>query len=514
MRKKVESKIENRVPIVSILGHVDHGKTTILDFIRHAHVQSGEVGGITQKISAFTIDVKGKKITFVDTPGHEAFDLMRTRGGSIADIVLLIVAANDGVKPQTEESIEIIKKSKAKPIVVINKIDLPNLDIKKVKREVNDKGILLEGLGGNTPVVLVSGKTGEGIDLLLETISLVAEVEGLEDRGTLPEGVFAKGFVLESIKEKSRGNVSTVVVTNGKLTVGDWIGYTDREKVMVEKIKGIITEEGSNLESLDTGYGGKILGLSVLVALGSEVFAFKAKDEKLVKKVFVQVKEEERAIEEEKPLDLSMLFGGVKTEDKKVLNVIVKASSQGALEALRKALGKIEVEGFTVNITADGVGDISLADAQMAKLTKSIVLGFETKMDNGVEELSRKSKILVRSYDLIYKLTDEVVAAIELLANPGESEEEIGSGEVKQIFTLSNGSQVIGCRVMKGVIKKGCKIYIVRGDDIIGEGKIESLRHLKDTITQAEVGVECGVILGTPIEAVLGDTLYCYKIIK
>jgi translation initiation factor IF-2 len=515
MKSKKENKVENRVPIVSILGHVDHGKTTILDYIRNAHVQSGEVGGITQKISAFTIDVKGKKITFVDTPGHEAFDLMRTRGGSIADIVLLVVAANDGVKPQTEESIEIIKNSKAKPIVVINKIDLPNLDIEKVKREINDKGILLEGLGGNTPVVLVSGKTGKGIDLLLETITLVAEVEGLENRGELPEGVFAKGFVLESIKDKSRGNVSTIVVTNGRLSVGDWIGYTNNEKTMIEKIKGIITEEGKNLEVLDTGYGGKILGLSVLVALGSEVFAFKAKDEKLVKKIFVQAEKEEELKEEEaKPLDISSLFGDFKTEEKKVLNVIVKASSQGALEAIRKSLGKIEIEGFKVNIAQDGVGDITMQEVQMAKLTKSIVLGFETKMEDGVEEFSKKNKVLIRNYDLIYKLIDEVVAAIDLLANPGESEEETGSGEVKQLFTLSNGSSVIGCRVAKGVIKKGCKAYLVRGDDIIGEGRIESLKHMKENIVEATVGVECGVILDTHIDAVLGDTLYCYKIIK
>lgn len=507
------------MPIVAILGHVDHGKTTILDYIRKTHVQAGEVGGMTQKISAFTVDVNNKKITFIDTPGHEAFDLMRLRGGSIADIVLLIVAADDSVKPQTEESIEIIKNSKAKPILVINKVDLPDINIEKVKRDVNNKGILLEGLGGQVPVVQVSGKTGKGIDTLLETISLLSDVEGLIDRGALPENILGKGYVLESIKDKSMGNVATVVITQGRLEKGNLIGFKSQEEVFIEKTKGIITEEGNPLDSLDTGYGAKILGLSKMIELGSEIFVLEKKDEKLLEGLFTKKDLTPQDIipdnpVEEEQVDLAAFFGEAKDVEKKTLKVIIKASSEGSLEAIKKSLSKIEVDEYTVEIVSSGVGSINLKDADMAKVSKAIILGFEVSMEAGLEDYASKNKILVRSYDIIYKLVEEIHDVIESMSLPAETEEEIGSGEVKQIFVLSNGSQVIGCRVLKGVLKKGGKVYIVRGDDIITEGRIESLKHLKDTINEATVGMDCGVVLDTKADTAIGDSLYCYKVIR
>lgn len=501
-----------RIPIIAILGHVDHGKTTILDYIRKAHVQSGEVGGITQKISAFTIDIDGKKLTFIDTPGHEAFDLMRLRGGSIADIVLLIVAADDGVMPQTEESIEIIKKSNAKPIVVINKVDITGADIEKIKRDITNKGIQVEGLGGKVPVVQVSGKTGLNIDQLLETISLVAEVEGLHDRGELPKELDGKGFVLESIKDKSKGNVSTIIVTQGNIKKGMWIGYVSKGKTLTEKIKGIVTEEGKTLEGLEGGTGGKIIGLSQMIELGSEIFFTDQKNEKILPQLIAE--DNIVNVEESKAMDLAALFGQAVTEEKKTLKVIIKSSSEGSLEALRKSLGRIDEDGYTVEIIRDGLGDVTLQDMDMAKATKSIVLGFEVGMEKAVEDFAVKNRILVKSYDLIYKLVDEISDAIVALSSPQESEEEIGSAEVKALFTLSDGTLVIGSRVMKGVLKKGCKIYIVRGDDIKFEGKVESLRHEKNTINEASVGTECGVILNTKGDVIVGDSLYCYKIIR
>lgn len=513
----------SRTPIVTILGHVDHGKTTILDYIRNAHVQAGEVGGITQKISAFTIDVKGKKITFVDTPGHEAFDLMRSRGGAIADIVLLIVAASDGVQPQTEESIQIIKKSKAKPIVVINKVDLPGIDLEKVKRDVTNKGLQLEGLGGTIPVVEVSGKTGKNIELLLETISLVAEVEGLQVREPLSTEISAKGYVLESIKDKSKGNVSTVIITQGKLEKGMWIGYMSKTTVITEKVKGIINEDNQPLEFLDEGYGGKIMGLSEMISLGSEFLVTKEKDEKAMAVLSLKeevVTEEEKdnnqdGSQEAKPLDLSALFGQVSsTEEKKTFKVIIKASSEGALEALRKSLNKVEEEGYSVEIIQDGLGDIGIRDVEMASVTKAIILGFEVGLEKGAQDLARSKKVLVRSYDLIYKLVDEISDAILAISSPTETEEEIGSADVKAIFTLSDGTTVIGCKVNKGIVKKGGKAYIVRKDDIVLEGRIESLKHEKTNLNEAGNGTECGVILNTKGDVQIGDILYCYKIIK
>lgn len=503
----------NRIPIVTILGHVDHGKTTILDFIRNAHVQSGEVGGITQKISAFTIDTNGKKITFIDTPGHEAFDLMRSRGGAIADIVLLIVAADDGVMPQTEESIQIIKNSSAKPIVVLNKVDLPGIEIEKIKRDITNKGLQLEGLGGNIPVVEVSGKTGKNIDLLLETISLVVDVEGLKERQPLEAEALGKGYVLESVKDKSMGNVSTIILTQGRLEKGKFIGYMTKKSPVSEKIKGIVTEENTPLDFLEEGWGGKILGISEMIELGTQFVITETKDEKSV--VELNKKEvEAEEVKSDEALDLASIFGIASKDDKKPFKVILKASSEGSLEALRKSLEKIEDEGFKVDIVRDGLGDIKISDLEYAEVTKAIVLGFEVGMEKGVEELSRNKKILVRSYDLIYKLVEEISDAILSMSTPKETEEEIGSAEVKAIFTLSDGNVVIGCRVNKGIVKKGGKAYLVRNDEIILEGRIESLKHEKSNINEAGNGIECGVILDSKGDVQIGDTLYCYKIIK
>jgi translation initiation factor IF-2 len=519
---KKSTQPQTRTPIVAILGHVDHGKTSILDRIRKADVQAGEVGGITQKISAFTVDVKGKKITFIDTPGHEAFDLMRTRGGSIADIVLLVVAADDSVKPQTEESIEIIKSSDAKPIVVINKVDLPNVDLEKVKRDVSNKGILVEGMGGKIPVAPVSAKTGAGIEELLETILLVAEVEGIKQREDLPQGISARAYVLESVKEKSRGNVCSIVVVQGEIKRGDWIGYKSDKGVEIEKVKGFISEDGEQIDSLQNGYGGRVIGLSSSIQLGAEIFVLAKRDEKLLSAMY----KTDIVVKEETPLpvpvegeavpvqDLSFLFGESKNEEKKTLKVIIKSSSEGSLEAIIKSLAKIEEEGYTVEVVQKGIGDISMGDVEKAEVMKAIVLGFEVNADKNVTEMAQKKRVLVRTYEIIYKLIDEISDAITSLAAPKETEEEIGNAEVKALFTLSDGSLVIGCRVKEGVIRKGGKCYVVRGDDIVSEGKISSLRIQKDTVNEAKSGQEFGAIFDSKIEAQVGDALYCYKVIK
>ncbi len=505
----------NRVPVVAILGHVDHGKTTILDKIRNTNVQNKEVGGITQKISAFTIDSNNRKITFIDTPGHEAFDLMRVRGGSIADVVLLIVAGDDGLQPQTEESIEIIKASKAHPIVVINKVDLPDVNIEKIKRDVANRGLLLEGLGGNVPVVQVSGKTGLGIDLLLETISLVVDVEGLVEREVLPESVIGSGVVLETIKDKSKGLVSSMILLQGSMKPTNFVGYKSKNGLVVEKVKGLITEEGNIMESMAQGYGGRILGLSEVIEPGSVIYVMEKKDEKTLEK-HISIIEQKEEVEQMSADNFASFFGlktSTDTEVKK-LKVIINSSSEGALEAIKKSIEKLNTEEAKVEVVKSGIGDISLNDVEHAIVTKSIILGFEVSIENEVEQLAMQKRVLVRTYDIIYKLVDEVSDVLQSLANGGEVEEEIGNAVIKQIFTLTNGSQVIGCRMEKGVVKKGCKVYIVRGDEIIVEARIDSLRHQKDTITEAKNGQDFGAILDKNVEAVEGDSLYCYKIIK
>ncbi len=505
-----------RVPIVTILGHVDHGKTTILDYIRKSNVQSCEAGGITQKISVFTISPNSdisKKITFIDTPGHEAFDLMRLRGGSIADIVILVVAGNDGVKPQTIESIEIIKNSTAKPIVAINKCDLPDVDLAKIKRDLVNNGLLIEGMGGNVPVIEVSGKTGKGIPELLDLISLVADVEGLQDRGELLDGVVAKAFVLESVKDHSKGNISTLVLTSGDLCKGSWLGYMDDGKVKIEKVKGIISEEGENVCDLYCGYGGRVLGLSELIPVGSQVYILERNDESLISSLY-----KKEVVEEEKSLAEDDFFGDIFTEEKeegeKYLNVILKSSSEGSLEAIEKSLSKLKNEEYSVKVILSGAGDISLKDVEMAKLSKAILLGFEVNFEKGVEEIARKSGVLVRTYSIIYKLIEEVEGALDMIAAPDQTEEEIGNAVVKMIITLTDGSKVLGSRVKEGILKRDCKCYVVRNDEIVGESKIKSLRKNKDVVSEVKQGEECGAILNTNVEVQEGDELYCYKVAR
>lgn len=502
---------QSRIPIVAILGHVDHGKTTILDYIRNSSVQSCEAGGITQKISVFTISPNGdesKKITFIDTPGHEAFDLMRLRGGSIADIVLLIVAANDSVKPQTIESINIIKNSTAKPIVVINKVDLPGIDVPKVKRDIVNQGLLIEGMGGDIPVIEVSGKTGKGIPELLDLISLVAEVEGLQDRDELPKGVGGSAFVLESVKEKSRGNVSTLVLTSGNFCKGSWFGYMKEGSTNIEKVKGIVSEDDENICDLSCGCGGKVLGVSQLLPLGSEVFILEENNPRLLSSLYTKVEEVQTITEDD-------MFGSIFESEQKdgdtTLNVVIKSSSQGSLEALRNSLAKLDIDGYTAHIVQDGVGDVNNKDIEMAKLSKAIILGFEVSTEQGVGDIARKSGVLVRTYDIIYKLIEEVSDALEMLANPDVDEEEIGNAVVKMIFTLTDGTVVVGSRVKDGILKRDCKVVVVRDDEILAEGKILSLRKGKDTVTQVKQGEDCGAVLNVDVEVSNGDELYCYK---
>lgn len=513
MTKKISNtnNVSERVPIVTILGHVDHGKTTILDKIREANVQSCEAGGITQKVSVFTVTVKdGKRITFIDTPGHEAFDLMRSRGGSIADIVLLIVAADDGVQPQTKESIEIIKRSTAKPIVVINKCDLPDIDIPKIKRELVSNGIQVEGLGGDIPVIEVSGKTGKNIPELLDLILLVSDVEGLQTREQLSQGVLGKAFVLESIKDRSKGNVSSLVLIQGGICQGDFFGYKLNDQFYIEKVKGVIAEEGENICLLGDGCGGKILGVSNLLEIGTEVYVLKEKNEKLLRSLYKDVSTEN--IKEEESFD--DFFGDQQNSRDKYLEVIVKSSSEGSLEALINSLKKVKEEEYSAKIIRFGVGNITLQDVEMAHMSKAIVLGFEVGVENGVEDYAKKNKVLVRTYDIIYKLLEEVNDVVSMMALPQENEEEIGHSRVKAVFVLSDGSKVYGSRVESGIMKRDCRCDVVRNDDILGEAKIKSLRINKDTVTEAKTGFDCGIMFDKDIDIREGDEIYCYKVTK
>lgn len=533
------AKKDIRAPIVTILGHVDHGKTSILDKIRSTDVQSKEAGGITQGVSIFSVRLEGSEdpsstITFVDTPGHESFDLMRHRGGSVADIVLLVIAADDGIKPQTTESIEIIKASKAKPIIVINKVDLPNTDIPKIKRDLASAGISVEGMGGSIPVVEVSAKSGKGIDKLLEMISVITQVEGLVDHGKLEEGVKGRAYVLESVKDRSKGFLTSVVVTQGEISTGDWVACLSGGKIVLDRVKGLISDSRNVKDPFVAGTGGELLGISGMVPLGTEIIALTDKDPKVAERLLmpkvavaedisaeppsVETSEVSESTEEDQNLELlSAMFGSATKEDDEggELSVILKASSEGALEAIRSSLEKLDIDRFKVKFISADVGNITQKDIESAKVTKAIILGFEVDIDPSSKVDMRENRVLVRTYDVIYKLIDEVKDALTALAAPQEAEEDLGSAKLMQIFILTDGSKVLGGRVVEGKIKRGEKCYIVRNDDIIAEGRIASLRENKRQINEALKGADFGAIVDpTPENVQEGDFLHCFKITK
>lgn len=529
---KTKSKtVKYRPPIVALLGHVDHGKTTILDKIRKTSVQEKEVGGITQCISCWTVPFNGKDITFVDTPGHEAFDLMRLRGGEVADIVLLIIAANDGVKPQTKESIEIIKSTGTPAIVVLNKIDIEGVDLKKVKRELSNEGIVVEELGGDYPCIEVSGKTGKGIPELLDMVNLVCEVNDVVAREPGSD-ILGEAFVVESLKDKSKGNVSTIIVTSGKFLRGNLVAYLVGN-LQFEKIKGLINDHGENVESVDNGYSAQIIGLSNVLNLGDKLACvetskadlsgfFESSDKTSGK----QDKEEESKIsdedtqensEEEAQALLSMLYASgdeAQQEDKKkTLNIVLKCNSKGTLQAVVKSLEKAG-EGETINIARAEVGNISIGDIEYAQNLKALVIGFNVAVEKVARDYAEKSRVLIKIYDLIYDLVEEVSEVAEAMEEPESQEETVGKAKIKQIFQLSDGSKVLGVRVESGEIKHGSMCKVIQGENVLCNAKITSIQQGKEKVKSSGTGSECGLILDTKCEPAEGDTVECFRIVR
>jgi translation initiation factor IF-2 len=519
-KNKDRKSEEYRPPVVAMLGHVDHGKTSILDAIRKSSVQSGEVGGITQEISCWTVEAEGKPITFIDTPGHEAFNLMRTYGGEVADIVVLVVAADDSVQPQTKESIEIIKKSETPCIVAINKIDVQGVDIEKVKRELANEGLIVEDMGGDVTAVEMSAETGEGIPELLEIINLFVEVEDIS-LSKSREGTLGTAFVLESLKDKSKGNVSTVIVTEGEFQRGKSVVYLNDDELVVENLKGLLDERGKGQKVVPQGYSARIIGLSHILELGEIVYCLKEKDD-ASKEIFeihkAEVEEKQASIEEPDSDDLlaAVLSQGSDEEEDELekLKVVLKTESQGSLQAVEKSLEDINQEGLIVEVIKSGVGNIHSNDIEYAKNLGAIVIGFGVEVDRVAKELASTEKILVRTYNLIYDLLDELEDAAIAIQAPEEVEDVVGEAEVRQIFELSDGSRVVGVRVRDGEIKHGLQCKIMRGGDEKGRGKITSMRQEKEKVTATGKGNECGLVIDYKGEIKEDDVLVCYKIVK
>lgn len=519
MAKKQNQGVR-KTPVVTLLGHVDHGKTSILDKIRKTHVQEGEPGGITQHVRTHQIVHEGKKITFIDTPGHEVFTEMRSRGGKVADIAVLVVAADDSVMPQTKEAIGHIQNSGVRMIVAVNKIDLPGANIEKVKQDLSNNGVMLEGWGGDVPVIGVSAKTGKNIDQLLEMILLVADMQDLScDLSKRAEGV-----VLESTLDAKLGAVSTVLIKDGSLKRGQML-LCEGE---IGKIRALIDMNSNNVEVVEPGDAVLIVGVKAILPVGAivsaagtqkEIEALAKEKEKEQDKELKKEKEKEieMSIEEEAEVSVLELLGMASDEDevvKKELPVVLKTDASGTREAIETELEGLSDEEVSVKVLNAGTGNISEKDIMLAKNSKGLVIGFNVTLPDSVKELARRERVLVRVYNIIYELVDEIDDVLTSMLDKEIVEIVIGELEVRQVFTLSDGTTVAGCVVRDGTCSKGQRCYILRGEERIECGRIDSLRVEKDEVKQVKTGQECGIILEEKIEIQEGDKVVCYRIEK
>jgi len=490
-KKKVGEKMEFRPPVVAVLGHVDHGKTSLLDKIRQTDVAGSEHGGITQKTGASKVNVDDKGwITFIDTPGHEAFSAMRARGGRVADIVVLVIAANDSVKPQTVESIEHIKKAGIPFIVAINKMDLEGANVDKVKKDLAKHDVLVEGMGGEVVVVEVSAKTGKGVKELLEMILLIAQ---MEKKKYDPEGEL-EGVVIESSSDKFKGVVATILVKRGSLRVGD-----DVEVEGVEgRIKAMVDEKGEREKRVGPAIAVEVLGFSEVPEIGGLV---QRKGEKGKRRSFLEVEKVE--VEKEGDMGVSDFF---KTEEKK-LKMILKAESVGCLEAVKGGLGE------RIEVISEGVGEITEKDIAMAKTSGGIVVGFNVKVAKNAEKMAKAEEVVVQTYKIIYKLFEEMEEVVGLLDMPDKVEEELGRAKIVAVFE-SESKNIAGCKVEEGKVAISDKIKIMRKDEEVARTGLESIRKVKDRTDRVDKGDECGIIFKEDVDFQIGDVVVSYKILK
>ena len=516
--KKVELDVEDkpeqlkpRAPVVTIMGHVDHGKTTLLDVIRQSNVAAGEAGGITQHIGAYTISVphpERKKelaqITFLDTPGHAAFSSMRARGANVTDLVVLVVAANDGVMPQTLEALNHAKAAKVPILVAVNKMDHPNANAMKVRQQLQDKGLVPDDWGGDTIFVDVSALAKQGVDKLLEMILLQAELLELKanpDRR-------AKGNIIESGVEPG-GPTATVLVRKGTLRVGDIILCGE----FYGRVRALINEEGDRLKEAGPSVAVKVLGLNGVPDAGLEFSV--VEDEKAARELAEQRAHETKTqdLENRAKVTLENLFASLAAAQSKVLKVVVKADTQGSVEAIVEALKKIEAEKVSLEIIHSDVGTITENDVALASASDAVILGFHARLDSTAAEKAKHEGVQIKLYAIIYELIDQVKEAMAGLLEPVVKETIIGSAEVRQIFELSKGVPVAGCMVSSGRIVKG-KVRVRRRKDVIYEGIAQSLRRFQDEVNEVRAGMECGIRIEGYSEFQVGDTIECYTIEK
>ena len=504
---EIEDKAEDlveRPPVVTIMGHVDHGKTTLLDTIRKTNVASSEAGGITQAIGAYQVSYNGKKITFIDTPGHAAFTEMRARGASVTDIVIIIVAADDGVMPQTKEAIDHAKAANVPIIVAINKIDKPDANIDKVLTELANYGLTPEEWGGDTIVSRISAVTGEGVQELLENIQLIAEMQELKANPNR----YATGAVLESKMDKHVGALVTLLIQNGTLRLGDPIVVG----TSFGKVRTLKDDMGKDIVEALPSTPVEVTGLSMVPNAGDKFMAFET--EKQAKQIASErTLREKEADSNRSGMSLEELFGRI-NDGLKEIKVILKTDVNGSLEAVRKSLEKIEVEGVKISVIRGAVGAITESDVVLAQASDAIIIGFNVRGSNKVMDLAKEYNVEIRLYDIIYKVVEDMENAMKGMLEPIYEEEVTGSLEVRQIFKFSKVGKIAGCHVLSGIVKINDKARVVRDGIVIYNGAVKTLQHEKDKVKEITKDHDCGMTLENFQDYQEKDIIEVYKLVE
>jgi translation initiation factor IF-2 len=501
-----EAILETRPPVVTVMGHVDHGKTSLLDYIRRSRVASGEAGGITQHIGAYHVETERGMVTFLDTPGHEAFTAMRARGAKATDIVILVVAADDGVMPQTIEAVHHAKAAGVPLVVAVNKIDKPEANSERVKQELVAEEVVPEDWGGDTMFVEVSAKTGKGIDALLEAVLLQAEVLELK----APKNTPAKGLVIEGRLDKGRGPVSTILVQSGTLKRGDMLLAGSS----FGRVRAMLDEAGNDIKEAGPSIPVEILGLSDVPNSGEEVIVLN--DERKAREIalFRQGKFRDVKLAKKQAANLENIFENMGEGEVKSLPLIIKSDVQGSYEALATSLQKLSTEEVKVNIIHTGVGAVTESDVNLSVASKAVLIGFNVRADAGARKLIESSGVDVRYYNIIYEAVDEIKAALGGMLAPEKKESAIGLVEVREVYRISKVGAVAGCYVQDGVIKRNSKIRVLRGDVIIHTGELDSLKRFKDDVKEVKSNFECGLSLKNYNDIEVGDLLEVYEVVE
>ncbi|QEH61727.1 translation initiation factor IF-2 [Spiroplasma chinense] len=496
--------LKTKPPVVTIMGHVDHGKTTLLDSIRNANVTEGEFGGITQHIGAYQVTLNGNKITFIDTPGHEAFTEMRARGSEVTDIVILVVAADDGVMPQTEEAIDHAKAANVPIVVFVNKCDKPDADPNKVKMELMKFGIVAEEYGGDIPFIEGSAKAKMGLDSLLETLLFIAEFKDLKSN----PNKYARGTVIEAHLDKARGAIATILVQHGTLNLRDIVvaGGT------FGAIKDIENENKAKIKTVVPGQPAVIIGLNEVPRAGDKFMVIS--DEKMARTISEAQAEKQanEARQKNQSFTLDSIKNQIEAGELKSINIILKADTQGTVEAVRNSMLKINIEGVKINVIRATVGAISVSDVTLAMASNALIYGFNVRPNAQVRQKAEEDGVDIRLHNIIYKLIEEIAEAATGMLDPVMEEKSLGEAEVRELFKHSQVGTIAGCRIMSGTVPRGSKVHILRNGIVIYSGEMSSLKNKKDDIKEAREGQECGITIKNFNDLKENDIIEAYKV--